>query len=398
MPKSTRITATKDAYRIFIGAVTNETTRKNYENQFLHFRQYANISASANELLTMKAEKVENLITDYLQLMNKNGKSSAYMRIVLSTLKRFYLENRAENYLNWKWLSRRIPKNQGKTKDRDYTKEELQTVLKRCDTRKRAILLLLMSGIRKGAIVNLRVGGLSKLSYKDIHLYKIKVYEGDSEEYHAFLTPEASKALDVYLENRKLDGEEITKDSPLIRDVYNPLNVKEAKKVTTSALDMLMTRLLRSAGLRVTNGAENRQRRHEVMLFHGIRKFVTRALENAGVKVTHAETLLGHDIGIREHYIRPTESELLAEFVKAIPNLSLGDEDRLRSENVRLEAENAETGKLRALLIKQSDKLQETENTMSEQLTLYYNENQALKDFLAQIAKKDRRGRAKGIT
>lgn len=316
---------------------------------------------------------MEDLVSEYLKELDKRGNSTAYIHLALATLKRFYLENRVENYLNWKWLSRRIPKNKGKVKDRDYTKAELQSILKRCDTRKRAILLLLMTGIRKGVIPNLGVGALSKVTHaftgettEGIELYTLKVYEGDSEEYIAYLTPEASKALDVYLENRKQDGEIITPNSPLIRDVYNPLNVKEPKPITTSGLDMLMTRLLPSAGLRITNGKENRQKRHEVMLFHGIRKYVNHAMVNAKVEPIKKEMLLGHTVGLEEHYLRPTENELLTEFVKAKPNLSLGDEDALRTENVRLIAENAETDKLRELIIRQDAKLKEMNDGLQQ--------------------------------
>jgi hypothetical protein len=68
----------------------------------------------------------------------------------------------------------------------------------------------------------------------------------------------------------------------------------------------------------------SRKDRHDIMLFHGIRKYVNHALVNAGCNVIARDLLIGHAApGLEGSYLRPTEEELLAEFVKAIPTLSL---------------------------------------------------------------------------
>ena len=47
----------------------------------------------------------------------------------------------------------------------------------------------------------------------DDGIYGVKIYNESAEGYWAFLTPEASKALDAYIRTRKLNGEHIDEDS-----------------------------------------------------------------------------------------------------------------------------------------------------------------------------------------
>ena len=50
--------------------------------------------------------------------------------------------------------------------------------------------------------------------------YAINGYAGEIEEYTTFLTPEATIALDKYLDKRRADGESITYTSPVLRERY----------------------------------------------------------------------------------------------------------------------------------------------------------------------------------
>jgi hypothetical protein len=238
-------------------------------------------------------------------------------------------------------------------KDRDYRKEELVKMWEQSDIRKRAILSLLMTGIRKGAIPELRYGNLAKITiYKDreriehkfpSHLYKLIVYEGNESEYVAFLTPGGAAAIDRYIETRVTAGEKITPTSPLIRDAFDSLNAGQPRPITTAALDMLFTRLTRSVGIRPKSKEGKRQARHEMMLFHAMRKYVNHCFVNAGVEVIKKELLLGHSApGLEGSYLRPTEDELLAEFVKVIPHLTLDESDELRREVEKLKVDTAD--------------------------------------------------------
>jgi hypothetical protein len=143
------------------------------------------------------------------------------------------------------------------------------------DIRKKAILSLLMTGIRKGAIPDLCIGSLAKItgyrdkegrqhSFENHHIYKLTVYEGSDSEYVTFLTPAGAKAVDRYIEARIMAGEMVNVNPSLICDTFDSLNAREPKPVTLAALDMLFTRLTRSVGIRPKEKeGKKRQGRHD---------------------------------------------------------------------------------------------------------------------------------------
>jgi hypothetical protein len=353
--------SSRNAYQTFLDALSNPNTRMNYTYFFSQFREALKLSESCNELLEMDGRELEDRIVEYIKDMTKRrGASSAAIKITLTAIRKFFVENREESRLNWSWLKSRIPKGNGTVKDRDYTKVELVRMWEQSDIRKKAILSLLMAGLRKGAIPDLRVGSLEKITrYKDgeeqheleHHLYKLRVYEASDEEYIAFLTPAGAKAVDRYIEARTMAGEKVTANSPLIRDVFDfaKKNAGEPKPVTLDALDMLFMRLTRSAGIRPKEKAGKRQDRYDIMLFHGIRKYVNHALVNAGCDVIAKELLMGHSPpGLEGSYLRLTENELLIQFLKAVLMLSLSQEHELKQQVDELRIEVADLNVLKA--------------------------------------------------
>jgi hypothetical protein len=355
--------SSRNAYQTFLDALSNPNTRTNYTYFFSQFREALKLSESCNELLEIDGRELEDRIVEYIKDMTKRrGASSAAIKITLTAIRKFFVENREESRLNWSWLKSRIPKGNGTVKDRDYTKVELVRMWEQSDIRKKAILSLLMAGLRKGAIPDLRVGSLEKITrYKDKdgeeqhelehHLYKLRVYEGSDEEYITFLTPAGAKAVDRYIEARTMAGEKVTANSPLIRDVFDfaKKNAGEPKPVTLDALDMLFMRLTRSAGIRPKEKAGKRQDRHDIMLFHGIRKYVNHSLVNSGCEPIAKELLIGHSPpGLEGSYLRLTENELLIQFLKAVPMLSLSQEHELKQQVDELRIEVADLNVLKA--------------------------------------------------
>jgi integrase len=68
-----------------------------------------------------------------------------------------------------------------------------------------SILFLASSGCRVGALVDMRLKHLMEMP---LCCKAVTIYEGAREEYVTFLTPEASKALDDYFNERRKDGEQ----------------------------------------------------------------------------------------------------------------------------------------------------------------------------------------------
>ena len=65
-------------------------------------------------------------------------------------------------------------------------------------------------------------------------------------------------------------------------------------------------------------------------MVHGFRKFVTTQLVNSKVSPEIREMLLGHKIGLASAYYRPSEDEMLNEYLKAVDNLTINEENRLK--------------------------------------------------------------------
>jgi hypothetical protein len=63
------------------------------------------------------------------------------------------------------------------------------------------------------------------------------------------------------------------------------------------------------------------------------------------MKSINIEKLMGHSIGISDSYYRATESELLEDYLKAVNNLTINEENRLklRLESVEIERTQLET-------------------------------------------------------
>jgi hypothetical protein len=148
-------------------------------------------------------------------------------------------------------------------------------------------------------------------------------------------------ALEKYLEFRKEHGENIISSSPLFRDAFDPVatilydnNEREVKGMTAHAIRQYYNRLLRSIGIRT-----ERKRRHEFSV-HGFRKYFKTKAEQSGMKPINIEMLMGHSVGISDSYYRPTENELLQDYLRSEDTLTISREKQLRHEVEKLRVEN----------------------------------------------------------
>jgi integrase len=106
---------------------------------------------------------------------------------------------------------------------------------------------------------------------------RITVYAGENEQYYSYITPEALKALQEWMDYRRQAGEQITPDSWVMRDLWDtgfPSGGGFAtvpKKLKSSGVKRLMERALWAQGLRkkLTSG----KRRHEFSANHSFRKY-----------------------------------------------------------------------------------------------------------------------------
>jgi integrase len=234
--------------------------------------------------------------------------------------------------LNWKKISRMLPKRRNAANDRAPTIEELQKLIEYPDRRIKPIIYTMVSpGFRIGAWDYLQWKHVIPIPNNDgeIAAAKLRIYAGDREEYYAFVTPEEYGSLRQWMEFRAGYGEIISSESWVMRDLWQTTNVDHGfknglatspKKLKSSGIKKIIERALWEQGIRHTLPVGIR--RHEWKAAHGLRKFFKTRAEQA-MRPANVELLMGHDIGISTSYYKPTEREILDDYLKAVDLLTI---------------------------------------------------------------------------
>jgi integrase len=313
----------EDAYFNFVNSINSDVTRKNYEYCLSRFLKNCNLDLDC--LLKLPQQELSNLIIRYLVSQKI---SSEYKTVITATIKHACEMN--DVILNWKKLKKFIKSektdNEISGKDRVYTHEEIQTILEFSDQRlKTAFIILASTGIRIGALQSIRIGDLERID----NLYKITVYRGDREEYITFCTPESAKEIDSYFDFRKRRGEKINQDSYLLVKKFGVSSKLKGSPFKGRALWAILEDCISNSGLREIDHI-NPFKRKEIPVFHGFRKFYTKQLVDSKLNPEIREMLLGHKIGLTSAYYKPTQEEMLNEYLKAVNLLTINDENRLK--------------------------------------------------------------------
>ena len=333
-----------EVVQIFNAAIKSPVTRDVYERRLLNFLGHIQmtpeefVSTAKNDPLAIE----KRIILFAFELKNRHERGEIAAGTVHNCVKcvRLLLEMN-DIILNWKKISRILPKVR-RALDRIPTIDEIKEMIDSSDLRGKTLtLVLLSSGIREGAIEMLRVGDYSIINSDDqIKAGKLVVYAGEVEQYTAFITPEACTILEKYLDFRRQHGENVSETSPLFCDAFDPIavaanpSVRIVKRMTAHAIRQYYNRLLHSIGLR-----KGRKKRHEFSV-HGFRKYYKTRAEQSGMQPINIEILMGHSVGISDSYYRPTESQLLQDYIgKAVDELTINGENLLQKQVEKLKQE-----------------------------------------------------------
>lgn len=273
--------------------------------------------------------------------MKEEGKGYTSIHNYVTPLISFYKINDIMH--NSKKINKFLPPKTRVRKNRGYTREEVKKVLDIADERMRAVILLLISsGCRIGCIPSLRVSSLQKCG----DIYKLTLYENQEEEYLSFITGKAFNAIQSYLDMRIRMGEQIGPDSVLVReqfDIRDPFAIASPKPVTANGLSYKIAQLAERAGIRektvLKEGEKGASFRKPVAGVHGLRKAWSTFALNAKMDVIKRRMLEGHSVGIDDHYCKPSESDLEAEYMKALDSLTINEENRLKRKIEKMEIE-----------------------------------------------------------
>jgi integrase len=315
-------------------------------------------------------DKTTDLILNYM-LIHINR--AAQKIISRSTVRNFYKPIKLfcdmNNIpFNARMITRGIPSGSESSNDRIPTREEILEMLKYPDRRLKPITFtMLSSGIRIGAWDYLKWKNIIPLynEKKEIIAARIIVYDGEPERYFSFITPEAYYSLKEWMDFRQTQGEKITPESWLMRDLWNTghimirskeSNLKKgtagiisvSKKASIDSIRMMFNRAWRIQNIRSYTLDMNSKRRHEFKTTHSLRKyFETHALNH--MKLLNVKILMGHDTGLEKSYYRPTEKEILDDYLNVVDLLTVTKENKLqKTVDVNLEALNEKVNGLLA--------------------------------------------------
>jgi hypothetical protein len=151
--------------------------------------------------------------------------------------------------------------------------------------------------------------------------------EGDHHQHLSYITPEAFYALKEMLDYREqVQGEKITGESWLITNEKVGF-ATAPKKLEYEGVKKILNRALKMEGLR--NVLPKGKRRYEWKQSHGYRKF----FETHAGSVMHpynVKLLIDHKLeGSENSYWKPTEMTLLEDYLKAVPKLTINNQDNI---------------------------------------------------------------------
>ncbi len=354
------ITDGGDPYEMFVSSIRDAETRRKYKSYLRQFlaevpdNVYGTVSGTADKsvegqarLFVRIAERnpklASGVIVEYIKLHKGRVESGDMNPNTLPNLIkpiRALLDSNGVA-LHWKSIRKMYPR-PTRTEDRGYTKNEIQRMMENGHDLTDKVILTVFSS------AGFRVEAWEYLCWKDVKFFKnddgtfrgaaLLIYRGDPERYYTFITPEACQYLDMYRERWKNDiGRYPAPDDPLLR-VTTQITVKQ---LNSKGVKSRITNLAREAGLRPK--LPDGKRRHTVPLDHGFRKYFNTMMRRAKVNYLDKEDMMGHTTGLEKHYERYNEEdfERFPEYQKAIPFLTISDEERIRAENQRLEMEKS---------------------------------------------------------
>ena len=326
----------------FLYAIKSDATKSKYKSRLKNFFDYLEIPGNLeakSKLFIVKAIKKENswVSANLMKFLSYQKERVERGEITYGTVRNYYKPIKLflemnEIELSWKKIARGLPKGRKHAADRAPTIQEIQKLIEYPDRRIKAIVFTMCSsGIRVGAWDDLKWSHVSPIIQDEkIVAARLLVYAGDEEQYYSFISSEAYNELKKWIDFRAEAGEKITGDSWLMRDLWNVEKFSRGfvtipKKLSSLGVKSLIERALKAQGIRKSLPVG--QKRHEFQTDHGFRKFFKTRAEQA-MKPINVEILMGHSTGISDSYYRPNENELLNDYLKAIPELTILTENR----------------------------------------------------------------------
>ena len=205
----------------FMYALKAKESKRQYPRRFQVFLDFLKLEGSINEqakqlLVITKTnsqwteEKFMEFVSFQLQRVSRGEITESTIKNYYRPTKLFCEMNGCAQLINWKMISRGLPRARQAANDRAPAMEEIRKLIEYPDRRiKLIVYTMASSGIRVGAWDYLCWKHVKPVtnSQEEIVAAKLIVYAGDQEEYYCFITPQAYNSLKEWMDFRASYGE-----------------------------------------------------------------------------------------------------------------------------------------------------------------------------------------------
>ena len=335
---------------MFLESLKSEKTQESYQFSVQKFIKYYKLK-DYDDVVGIDKKELQKMVETYVIYLKKKISPNT-IKTYLNPIKTFLEVNDID--LNWRKIKRLYPTKIKTSGASAYNTEDVKKMLDNTtDLRNKTMIhFIASSGVRVGAVPEMKLRHIRDMP---LDCKSILVYEDSIEEYNTFLTPEASKSLDDYLQQRRKDGEILNDESPLFREFYQ-LGSSNIKSITTKAIHGIMSRVIKKSNLR----GQKKNNRYSTQLVHGFRKrFDTILKLNKDVNDNIIEKMLGHKKGLDGVYFQPTIEQMFNEFKNGIDDLTISDDYRNKIKIEKLQVEKSELQNTKDENIKLQNKIYE---------------------------------------
>ena len=336
------------AYANFLYALKAKETKRQYPHRLDKFLSFIGLQGTIPDKCQQLCEfKDPNLLESHLirfinfhkeRIENKEISEGTLCNYV-KAIRLFFSMN--DIVINWKKISKGIPPEKSHADDRIPLLDEINRLLEHPDRRiKPIVYTMISSGIRVGSWDHLKWKHVVPIERNNVVVGAkliVKNTKIRNREYISFITPEAYFSLKDWMDFRHLHGEEITGESWLMRDTWQKIDrnhghriglAKFPKRMNSTSIRNMIYEAWKVQGVR-DKLSEPDKKRHEFKSSHGFRKFFETRCQQAKMNHNNIKLLMDHSLG-ESH--KPTESELLEDYLIAVDLLTISESNRLKQQ------------------------------------------------------------------
>lgn len=324
-----------------------QNTRRNYITALAEYTNFIGltpeqtIDTAEKEIVDgvlMRKRTIKTYMIGFREMLKQRGLAPKTIHNHIAGVKSFYRSNDIDlPNLNQKKHTNAKPL---KENDMRLTRDDVKDALAHANVRNRALILVMASsGLSQADLLELRVGDFKngfdpQTGTTTLHVRRIKT----DYDFITFLSPEACRAVDDWLELREIIPRKTTKgrirfEKHHVRMDSDYLFTKE--DIPEKYLETLDEddRRLTPRGLMATMrrigskcGKETGKNQWSLIRAHNFRKFFNTTLLNAGADIFFVDYLMGHVIdSTHAAYFTADPEKLKARYLKYLPHLSIED-------------------------------------------------------------------------